>query len=74
LTAVVEGKENKLEISIEIFTSIWPKLWQNLRASLEAELLRRFYIKDVCNWLGNTPAVALMHYLRADNDALRKAT
>jgi hypothetical protein len=53
---------------------IWPKLWQNLRASRETELLRRFDIKDVCNWLGNTPAVALKHYLRADNDALRKAT
>ena len=38
------------------------------------ELLRRFDIKDVCNWLGNTPAVALKHYPRSDNDALRKAT
>ena len=53
---------------------IWPKLWQNLRASRETELLRRFDIKDVCNWLGNTPAVALKHYPRSDNDALRKAT
>lgn len=53
---------------------IWPKLWQNLRASRKTELLRRFDIKDVCNWLGNTPAVALNHYLRSDNDALRKAT
>ncbi len=53
---------------------IWPKLWQNLRASRETELLRRFDIKDVCNWLGNTPAVALMHDPRAGNDALRKAT
>jgi hypothetical protein len=74
LTAVVEKKENKLEISIEISASIWPKLWQNLRASRETELLCRFCIKDVCNWLGNTPAVELKHYLRADNDALRKAT
>lgn len=53
---------------------IWPKLWTNLRASRETELLRSFDIKDVCNWIGNSPGVALKHYLRADNDALRKAT
>ena len=54
--------------------AIWPKLWQNLRASRETELLQNHEIRDVCNWLGNTPAVVLKHYLRANNDAIRKAT
>jgi hypothetical protein len=54
--------------------AIWPKLWQNLRASRESELLRIHDIKDVCNWLGNTPATVFKHYLRTNNDALRKAT
>ncbi len=54
--------------------AIWPKLWQNLRASRESELLRMHDIKDVCNWLGNTPATVFKHYLRTNNDALRKAT
>ncbi len=53
---------------------IWPKVWTNLRASRETELMRSFDIKDVCNWIGNTPGVAFKHYLRANNDALRKAT
>ena len=53
---------------------LWPKLWQNLRASRETELLRTHGIKDVCDWLGNTPATVYKHYLRTNNDALRKAT
>ncbi len=52
---------------------LWPKLWQNLRASRTTELAKEFAIKDVCNWLGNTPAVVLKHYTRGENDALRRA-
>lgn len=52
----------------------WPDLWKNLRASRQTELLREYDIKDVCNWLGNSPAVAAKHYLRSNPDALRRAT
>ena len=53
----------------------WPDLWRNLRASRESELLQQGYnIKDVCQWLGNTPKVVMDHYLRSDPDALRRAT
>ena len=41
----------------------WPKLFTNLRASREIELLRTHGIKDVGNWLGNSPATILKHYL-----------
>lgn len=42
--------------------SPWPKLWQNLRATRETELLDRFPVQTVCEWMGHTPRVALLHY------------
>lgn len=46
----------------------WPRLFQNLRASLETELLQRFPLHVVTAWLGNTPKVALRHYLMVTED------
>ena len=42
----------------------WPKPFHALRASLETELVERFPIQAVSAWLGNSPKVALKHYLR----------
>jgi integrase len=41
----------------------WPRLFHNLRASRETELVERFPVQVVTSWLGNTPAVAMRHYL-----------
>lgn len=41
----------------------WPKTFQNLRSSLETELVEQFPVQTVTAWLGNTPAIALAHYL-----------
>lgn len=41
----------------------WPRLFHNLRASRETELVERFPIQTVTAWLGNTPSVAMKHYL-----------
>jgi integrase len=41
----------------------WPRLFHNLRASRETELVERFPIQVVTDWLGNTPKVAMKHYL-----------
>jgi hypothetical protein len=41
----------------------WPRLFHNLRASRETELVGRFPIQTVTAWLGNTPSVAMKHYL-----------
>lgn len=43
----------------------WPKLMHNLRASRQSELSARYPLADVCEWLGNSPAVAARHYLMA---------
>jgi integrase len=52
----------------------WPRLFQNLRASRETDLMKVFPIHVVCAWLGNTPTVALRHYLQVlDSDYERAA-
>jgi integrase len=42
----------------------WPKLFQNLRSTRETELSATYPIHVVCAWLGNSPAVAVKHYLQ----------
>lgn len=42
----------------------WPRLFHNLRASRQTELCERFPAHVVCEWLGNTEAVAAGHYLQ----------
>ncbi|MDA7980504.1 MAG: site-specific integrase [Pirellulales bacterium] len=41
----------------------WPRLFHNLRASRETELAESFSVQVVASWLGNTPSIALRHYL-----------
>jgi len=52
---------------------VWPKLWQNLRASRETELMARYPLKDVCTWIGNSPAVAMQHYAMAQSEHFERA-
>jgi hypothetical protein len=42
----------------------WPRLFHSMRASRETDLAKLYPIKAVTNWLGNTPAVAMKHYLQ----------
>lgn len=51
----------------------WPKLFHNLRASRQTELLAEFPAADVCDWLGNSQAVAMKHYAMATSDSFQKA-
>jgi integrase len=46
----------------------WPKLFQNLRATRETELAEQFPIHVVCEWIGNSEAVARKHYLQVTDD------
>ncbi len=41
----------------------WPRLWHSLRASCESDLAQSFPLATVAKWLGNTPSVALRHYV-----------
>ena len=46
----------------------WPRLFQNLRASRETELAEQCPLRVVTDWLGNSPNVALDHYLSTTED------
>lgn len=53
--------------------SPWSKLWQNLRSSRETELVDQYPVQTVTAWLGNSPAVALRHYLQVTDMHLQRA-
>lgn len=52
----------------------WDRLFQNLRASRQTELAAEFPLADVCSWLGNSPAVALSHYVQSQDCNFVEAT
>ena len=52
----------------------WPRLMHNLRASRETELAAEFPLHVVTRWLGNTPKIAMKHYLQVTEDDFAKAT
>ena len=51
----------------------WPKLFQNLRSTRETELTEHFPVHTVCEWIGNTPKVAMKHYLQTTDEHFRRA-
>lgn len=52
----------------------WPKLFHNLRATRQTELTRLGFAEHVvCDWIGNSVAVAREHYLRVTDDDFAKA-
>ena len=51
----------------------WPRLFHNLRASRETELAEQFPLHVVTAWLGNTPRIAMKHYLQVTESDFTKA-
>lgn len=51
----------------------WPRIWHSLRASCESDLAQSFPLATVTKWLGNTPSVALRHYVDPTEDAFARA-
>ena len=53
----------------------WGKPFQNLRSTRETELVNDGYdIRDACDWLGNSPSIALRHYLQRSDAGFKRAT
>src|SRR6516162_277379 len=52
----------------------WPKLFHNLRAARETELAADYPIHVVCEWIGNTAAIAAKHYLIVREEDYERAT
>ena len=51
----------------------WKKLFQNLRSSRETELAEQYPVHVVTKWLGNSPKVAMAHYLQVRDTDFEKA-
>jgi len=51
----------------------WPKLFQNLRSTRETELAERFPMHVVCQWIGNSQAIAAKHYLQVTDEHNERA-
>jgi integrase len=51
----------------------WPRLWHSLRASCESDLAQTLPLSTVTKWLGNTPSVALRHYVDPTEVAFERA-
>ena len=51
----------------------WPKLFHALRKSRETELVQTHPLHVVTNWLGNTPRIAMKHYLLVTDADFQKA-
>lgn len=51
----------------------WPRLFHNLRASRETELVESYPVQVVTSWLGNTPSVAMRHYLMTTDEHFESA-
>jgi hypothetical protein len=51
----------------------WSRLWHSMRASCESDLAQSFPLAVVTKWLGNTPSVALRHYVDPTEAAFAQA-
>ncbi len=51
----------------------WPRLFHNMRATRETELVKQFPIHVATAWIGNSPVVALKHYLKVTEDDFQQA-
>lgn len=51
----------------------WPRIWHSLRASCESDLAAAFPLATVAKWLGNTPSIALRHYVDPTDSAFEQA-
>ena len=53
--------------------SVIPNQFQNLRSTRETELADQFPIQVVCDWIGNTEAIASKHYLQVTDEHFETA-
>ncbi len=51
----------------------WHRPFHNLRASRETELVETYPVQVVTSWLGNSPSVAMKHYLMTTDDHFNTA-
>lgn len=73
ITGAINLRKGLQSIIKKAGLSPWPKLFQNLRASRETELCQDFPLHVAAGWIGNTPKVAIGHYLQTIDSDWEKA-
>lgn len=74
ITGAVNLRKGLTSIIKKAGLSPWPKLFQNLRASRETELCQDYPLHVAAAWIGNSPTVAIGHYLTVLDSDYEKAT
>ena len=74
ITGAVNLRKGLTSIIKKAGLSPWPKLFQNLRASRETELCQNHPLHVVAAWIGNSPTIAIGHYLQTIDPDWEKAT
>ena len=64
---------HSLRSFVGLASSPWPQWGHSLRASCESDLAQSFPLATVTKWLGNTPSVALRHYVDPTEAAFDRA-
>lgn len=71
----IHGLEESIRAAIKDAGVVaWPKPLHTLRKNCETDWLGQFPALDVVKWLGNSVQVAIKHYHKVDDKALRRAT
>ncbi len=52
----------------------WPRLFHSMRNSRETELAKDHPLHIVTAWMGNTPKIAMKHYLMVTDSDFDRAT
>ena len=52
----------------------WPTLWQDLSSTRQTELAETYPMHVVCQWIGNSQAVAAKHYLQVTDEHFLQAS
>ena len=52
----------------------WPKLFHNLRSTRQTELAEKYPLHVVCQWIGNSRAIAQEHCLQVTHADFTEAT
>ncbi len=66
-------QQNFLQILKRAGVASWPRLFHNLRSSAQTDLANRFPTHVICDWLGNTEAIAMQHYLQVTPEHMTSA-
>lgn len=67
-------RQRLMKLIVKAGLKPWPRLFHALRSSAQTDLASYLPLHVVCEWLGNTKAIAQEHYLQVTDEHFRLAT